>query len=529
MVGFLIATLVCVVSVSRALRIDDPDVRWGLVALLVTAGGWAAMHIGYVASPGEASKYAFFVAGLVIGFAAVGPWLYFCSAYSGRTLHRDTRVRAAAVVVYVAIVLVKVTNPWHEWYFTATMKTEPFPHLLIDHQPLHWVIMGLAYALAFVGIFMLFELFVRVDYRTSPLVVLVGLTGVPVIFDVLGALSPYLLEITYSPLGVAAFAAGVLYLYYERFQAISLTGDTDEPVIVLDDADAIRDINRSARSLFPELDRGRTLAEQLPQLAAILDEEAPVWEYDRPAMTRYYQLVETPFSADRTRRGRMVTLRDVTEREQYRRELERKNARLEEFANFVSHDLRNPLSVAKGRLDLAREELDNEHLNAVDSAHERMETLIEDLLDLARAGSQIDEIEDVELATVIDACWANVKHESATIDADVAITIRADRTRLQQLCENLFRNAIEHAGEGVTIRVGVLDDGFFIEDDGPGIPAPERDRVFESGYSTREDGTGYGLSIVEQIASAHEWTIAVTEGSSEGARFEITGVEIVAE
>ena len=139
-------------------------------------------------------------------------------------------------------------------------------------------------------------------------------------------------------------------------------------------------------------------------------------------------------------------------------------------------------------------------------------------------------------------------------------TIVAEESRFRHLLENLFANsvehgstgpasqarqdsvehgsagsqtqsddAIDHGGEDVSITVGRLDDGFYVADDGAGIPEAERDRVFRVGYSTGESGTGFGLNIVKQVAEAHGWSIRVTEGDEGGARFEITGVEFVEE
>ncbi|PSQ13647.1 hypothetical protein BRC98_01200, partial [Halobacteriales archaeon QS_7_68_65] len=71
------------------------------------------------------------------------------------------------------------------------------------------------------------------------------------------------------------------------------------------------------------------------------------------------------------------------------------------------------------------------------------------------------------------------------------------------------------------IRVGRSPGGFYVEDDGPGIAENEREKVFDSGYTTGEEGTGMGLSIVETIATAHGWAIDVTDGAGDGARFEI--------
>lgn len=112
---------------------------------------------------------------------------------------------------------------------------------------------------------------------------------------------------------------------------------------------------------------------------------------------------------------------------------------------------------------------------------------------------------------------------------DTKSVIRADESRLRQVFENLIRNSIEHGGGDVTVRVGELADGFYVEDDGPGIPSGERERIFEAGHSTGEDSTGFGLSIVKEIVEAHGWQISATEGAAGGARFEITGVEITAE
>jgi PAS domain S-box-containing protein len=218
---------------------------------------------------------------------------------------------------------------------------------------------------------------------------------------------------------------------------------------------------------------------------------------------------------------------DITERKERERELERKNERLEEFTSVVSHDLRNPLNVASARLELASDECDSPHLVDVADAHRRMETLIEDLLTLAREGETVAEFEPVDLGKLLSGCWETLGREGAALAVETGTTVRADRDRLRQLLENLLTNALEHGGTDVTITVGDLADGFYVEDDGPGIPADERGDVFEAGYSTAREGNGFGLSIVARIAEAHGWSVAVTEGESGGARFEVTGVETV--
>ena len=238
-VAFGVATVVCFGSIFRAKQIKQRDTRNGLIALLATSGAWSLLQVGYLIAPTPDLKYVFYLIGLVVGLATVGPWLYLCSAYTGRSLHHNATYQRVAAGVYLGIVGVKLTNPIHGLYFTPTMADQPFTHLMINHGILHWLGMGLAYGLAVVGIFMLFELFAQVDYDTRPFVALVGLTALPVILDILGAVSDSVVDIGYSALGVAVFAVGVLFIYTDRFETIQLAGQYDDPVIVLDDNDEI--------------------------------------------------------------------------------------------------------------------------------------------------------------------------------------------------------------------------------------------------------------------------------------------------
>jgi len=316
-------------------------------------------------------------------------------------------------------------------------------------------------------------------------------------------------------------------------------------------------------------------------------------EYRHEQADGTYTWVESVASANSTPDGQyVVNTRDISDRKRREQELERQNERLEEFAGVVSHDLRNPLHVASGRLELLADECESDHVEAIERSHRRMETLIEDLLTLAREGEQVTDTAVVDLGDFALTCWRQIETGDATVAADADVRIRADETRLRQLLENLLQNAVEHGstsppssstredavehgstsrasqaqqdagsasasehsvadaledsaeprsagsrtqsddavehvGTDVTVTIGTLDDGFYVEDDGAGIPPEERDRVFETGYSTVPDGTGLGLRIVERVAESHGWDIRVREGTDGGTRFEITGVTVV--
>ncbi|NLV02318.1 sensor histidine kinase [Haloferax volcanii] len=262
-----------------------------------------------------------------------------------------------------------------------------------------------------------------------------------------------------------------------------------------------------------------------------------------------------------------------THRDARETELRRRNDRLDQFASVVTHDLRNPLNVAQMRLELAREGHGTEHLSTVADAHDRMEALIQDVLQLARVGEEVGEVEPVSLATVAADAVTNTSLGASGLTVEADARLLADRGRLTAVFENLFRNAVEHGSTsrrespdetasrdvptetpspaadksaadasgrraradadggtpGVNVRVGPLEDGFFVEDDGPGIPPEEQDRIFESGYSTDSRGTGLGLAIVAGVADAHGWEVTATTGKNGGARFEFRGVSFAAE
>ncbi|AZQ15587.1 PAS domain S-box protein [Halorubrum sp. PV6] len=221
---------------------------------------------------------------------------------------------------------------------------------------------------------------------------------------------------------------------------------------------------------------------------------------------------------------------DITEFKTREAALKRQNERLDSFASIVSHDLRNPLNVAQGRVELAETTADedaeiDEHLDATAAALDRIESIIDHTLTLAREGETVGDTEPVSLATVATDSWETVETGAATLTVETDREVSADPDRLRNLFENLARNAVEHAGPDVTIRVGDLDDGFYVADDGPGISESVADDLFEPGQSSAEGNTGFGLAIVQEIASAHGWTVEATASDEGGARFEIRGIK----
>ncbi|WP_226005400.1 sensor histidine kinase [Natrinema salinisoli] len=208
-------------------------------------------------------------------------------------------------------------------------------------------------------------------------------------------------------------------------------------------------------------------------------------------------------------------------------ELRNRNARLEQFASTLRHELRNPLNVLDGYLDRARERGDPESFDACEESVDQMSQLLEDTLLIIDGGDIRTDPELIDLAAICDTCWDVMSADGAQLEIGTTTHVVADEVRLKQLLGNLFRNAVEHAGTDVSVSVGDLPNGFYVEDDGPGISTEEHDRVFEEGHSVNSAGTGLGLAVVQAVVDGHGWDVRITDSDSGGARFEITGVDCV--
>ena len=336
----------------------------------------------------------------------------------------------------------------------------------------------------------------------------------------------------------------------ERDRLLALFTNVPDPAIAYDYVDGdpiVRQVNEAFEATFgyePETVIGESVDDYIvppdaESEAGDLNERLQRGENVRREVTRtttegprHFILHVIPIHLDAANAAGYAIYTDVTDRREREETLRRQNERLDEFASIVSHDLRNPLSVAEGYVDLARETGDVDHLDKAAEAIDRMDELVADLLSLAREGRSVGETESVSLAEIAREAWSSVDTGTATLTVESDGTLDANRTRLRELFENVFRNSVEHGRDSpddpLSVRVGartLRDDdgepvpGFYVEDDGVGLPE-DADRVFESGFTTEESGTGLGLAISERIAEAHGWTAHALTGADGGARFE---------
>ncbi|MFC6757733.1 MULTISPECIES: histidine kinase N-terminal 7TM domain-containing protein [Haloarcula] len=421
------------------------------------------------------------------------------------------------------------------------------------------------YASALLGAAILFRYLIR--HRTD---LQAGQTGALIVGMVTPAAVNTLLFLgivppswTLSDFGflVTSVAFAIAIFRYRLFRVVPvgrqrLMEALEDPVVMLDEDRRVVDTNEAVRGLVG-ISRGWRLMPVAEFFAAVpivqnrlgdgLDGETvtiPATDDAHDGDTvpepvpasgpQHFEVQVSPIrSPTADREGELLIFRDVTGQVEYSRQLEQQNERLERFASVVSHDLRNPLMVAQSRLALVRQRLSSEHFEPIARNLDRMGDIVEDILTIARAGGAVEPTDPVALAELARAAWGHTAMGESTLELDdlEETTVLADGDQLLHVFENLYRNAADHNDRPVTVRVGTFETdgrgtiGLFVEDDGAGVPAEADADLFEHGYTTREDGTGFGLSIVAEVVESHGWSVRATDSATGGFRIEITGID----
>ncbi|AKH97639.1 sensor histidine kinase [Halanaeroarchaeum sulfurireducens] len=530
---FTTSAIVCLASIPRARTIQHPGSRRGFVVFLSSVALWSGGYVGYLLAPTEWGKLGFYILGFVFAFVAVGAFLYFSAAYTGRP-PGQMPYQNAAIGVFFLIILLKATNPLHTLYFTSEWTSEPFPHLAIHHEMLYWVVLGLSYALIAVGFFMLIERFYHTGTDSRPLVVLLALTGLPAGATILGDQIPGLLPLMYEPPGVALFAVGTLFVYKQRFEAIRLTGESEEPAIFLDTDGRIRDYNQRARTIFPALEGsiGKTVESVSSSLADTLAERGVITVSDGD--TRYYEISTTPFAVGDVPTGRLVTITDVTDRETYRRQLEAKTEQLEALNRVVRHDIRNDMAVILGWAETLTDHVDEEGRDALDKVLKKSRHVIE-LTRVARdfveslSQEEALELDSVDLAQRIETELEAVRDSSEDahlrVEGDLPrVSVQANEM-LSSVFRNLLENAVRHNDEDtpeitVSCEEGPESVRVRIADNGPGIPDERKEKIFGKGEKGLDSpGTGIGLYLVHTLVDRYDGDVWVEDNEPKGSIF----------
>ncbi|AZQ13776.1 histidine kinase N-terminal 7TM domain-containing protein [Halorubrum sp. PV6] len=533
----LASGLYAVAAVGRGDR--TPTVRT-FIALCAAGSLWAGTYAVQIAAPTLDAKIAAYGA-LHLGAAFVGPiWLAFALSYTGRSSYLTRTTVPALLAVPVALLVAFPTNPASLVLTDVSLVTSGSTAFLATGSgPLYQLNLAYTYLLVIGGAALVIGESIQSGGRVrrqAGLMAAGAVVPLALSFLHLFSLGPFgaVGEVNLTPVSlvVSTVFFGVAVFRYRLLDLTPIASrvvltQIGDGVVVLDTDGSIVDVNPATERFLGGRDAliGTPLSDHVPEYAGLDVAGSTLVTVEADGEEAHLQLTRSPLDRDGTQYGHAVLLRDVTELERQRRELERKNERLDSFASVVSHDLRNPLAVIDGYADLARDTGDPAHIDVIQDTAAQMQEFLEELLQLSQRGDTVTDLQPVSLTAVAEDVGDAIADPDLTVAVANDVRLTADRARLRQVLDNLCRNACDHVDGAVSLTIGPCADGFYVEDDGPGISPADRDQVFDVGYTTREEGTGLGLSIVRDIVEAHGWSIAVAEGTGDGARFEVTGVE----
>ncbi len=235
--------------------------------------------------------------------------------------------------------------------------------------------------------------------------------------------------------------------------------------------------------------------------------------------------LERPFTEDERRFVRLLArwIGGELERDRHHAALEAQNRRLDEFAELLAHDIRGPLTAARGYTELVAEtvpEGEAKGLQTALDALDRIDDLIAGALSVSRQGGDVGEREPVELGAVARSAWDTVGPADGTLLVTDDLTVAADRSLLERLFESLFQNVDDRCPAAVTVTVRGTEGGFSVADDGPTIPPETADTLFGDEVDSRR--IQFSLLMVERVASGHGWEGRVEV--EDGTRFVFSGV-----
>jgi two-component system, OmpR family, sensor kinase len=219
--------------------------------------------------------------------------------------------------------------------------------------------------------------------------------------------------------------------------------------------------------------------------------------------------------------------------------LERSFAEQRQFVADASHELRTPVAVIRGNVEVLRsgklsQDDADETLGMIESESARMTRLLDELLSLARLEGTMRKFQPLDVATMLQEGAARARtlgDRKITVECAHGLWVSGDPDLLDQALANVLRNAVAHTREHGRITLSCLatqtDVALAVTDDGPGIPQADLDRIFDRFYRARtprphdSGGAGLGLAIVKRLVDLHGGTLSVANVSPTGARFTI--------
>jgi len=334
----------CFVGAAHGSRLQGRDTQLGLRAVLLTNGLWLIFQALGLLTTDELLSNALYIGGLIWGLTGVGAWVYFVSAYTGRSYHLNRRYRGLAVSIYLGLLVVKLTNPLYGLYVSTQLQQTPYPHLVVEPELFYWVSFSLTYALVAISFYWLVQTLRESSSPTIGLGALAVLSLFPVVPRVAiqalpaESLPPIMLGLSFEPVGVTAFLLGVLVFVGEPFRQVEQSArskffeEADDATYVYGTDGRLVEMNKQADQLEATLGVDCQTVEAFEQAFRPVDSEADTdtVTVELDGETRFFDVIVNQMGVGAERVGVVASVRDITERIERKRDLELKERAMDE-------------------------------------------------------------------------------------------------------------------------------------------------------------------------------------------------------
>jgi len=467
--------------------------------------------------------------------------------YTGHGRYVTTRTLPLFFLGTVTFSLLEFTNPLHYLYYPGFYPVTYDGAVIWGHAhgPFFWLAIAYTYGFSILALVLIVShIFATGTHMRRPLALMLVAAGIPVVVNLISVfgLAPFP-AVDKTP--IAFMITGILLafgLFRSLFSAVPVAysrviATMPDGVIITNGPTRVIDQNPAAEEITGVRlgdAIGREIADLLPALTPVLagpdlPEEGMRTECTIPQegrQPRIFDVIAMPLGERGTGAGGgLFVLRDVTERRRAELALAESNRKLNLLTGITRHDLSNKLQVAVLAHDLLRSEITDEvqaeHLAQLERALNAMIEQIEFTQDYEQLGAESPSWQMID--ALVRRAWGQAGSRAVTLSSSVdQLEVCAD-AMLEKVFYNLFDNALNYGGEGMhAIVVSSHPDGtdlvVVVEDDGAGIPAADKDRLFERGFGQH---TGLGLFLSREILSITGIAIAETGEPGGGARFEI--------
>lgn len=492
-------------------------------------------------------------------------WLAFAFQYTGKTSWLAPRNFWPLMVIPVVTFALAQTNPRHHLLW-STGTFQPVGDMLalrVSYGPWFWIHMVYSYLLLFAGALLILrnQAFASFSYRQQSIWVVIGALS-PLVFNLIhvSRLFPGL-EKDYTPLALAfaGIAFAVAIFRYRLLDLIPIARAMvvermQDGVVVVDSVGRLVDLNPAACRMLglSEDVTGRPVAVAIPEYPGA-DPIPPETRIHRPIQGDEHILEVRSSSLTNGHReagGRLILLRDITERvrteeafQRANRELQARTEELDAFGHTVAHDLRNPLAIIRGFAELLDDEtaiLSEEERHAsvqnIIRVVRRMERIVEELMlmfGLSRTGVQMQPLDmTAVIAVVLDRMALDLRDAGAEVVMPSAWPVALGHPAwVEEVWANYISNAVKYGGRPPRVELGATAEEervrFWVRDNGPGLTAEQQSRLFqpfERLGTQRATGHGLGLSIVRRIVEKMGGEVGVESSGipGEGCTFSFT-------